>query len=313
MPGGQYTNLFQQARALGLADDWAEVCRVYAQVNQLFGDIVKVTPTSKAVGDMALFMVANDLTPEDVLDPTRELAFPSSVVDLIGGGMGQPLGGFPEEVKKRVLRGASGLTDRPGETLEPADFDAATATVEELLGSPPARRDVISYLLYPEVYRAFADHQRRYSATSELPTPVFFYGQEAGEEIAVDIERGKTLIVNFLAVGEPHADGKVTVYFELNGQQRDVDVIDLSLEPETQAAVKADPSDPKHIAASMPAMVVAVFVQEGDAVAPGDKLLSLEAMKMETTVYAETEGAVAAVLVLSGSQVARGDLMIRFG
>jgi pyruvate carboxylase len=282
-------------------------------VNQLFGDIVKVTPTSKAVGDMALFMVANDLTPDDVLDPSRELAFPSSVVDLIAGGMGQPVGGFPEEVKKRVLRGAAGLSDRPGETLEPADFDAATATVEELLGSPPARRDVISYLLYPDVYAEFADHQKRYAATSALPTPVFFYGQEAGEEIAVDIERGKTLIVNFLAVGEPHPDGKVTVYFELNGQQRDVDVIDLSLEPETQAAVTADPSDPKHIGASMPAMVVAVFVQAGDTVAPGDKLLSLEAMKMETTVYAESEGTVAAVLVLSGSQVARGDLMVRLG
>ena len=263
MPGGQYTNLFQQARALGLADRWAEVCRVYADVNELFGDIVKVTPTSKAVGDMALFMVANELTPEDVLDPSREVAFPASVIDLIGGGMGQPPGGFPKKVKKCVLRGEPGLSGRPGETLEPVDFKEATDTVEKMLGRQPARSDVISYLLYPKVYRDFADHQSKYSDTSVLPTPVFFYGQEAGEEIAVDIERGKTLIVNFLTVGEPHSDGKRTVFFELNGQPRDVNVVDRTLEPETLAAVQADPDDPKQIGSSMPGMVVDVAVEVG--------------------------------------------------
>ena len=311
MPGGQYTNLFQQARALGLADRWAEICRVYADVNEIFGDIVKVTPTSKAVGDMALFMVANELTPEDVLDPNRELAFPASVVDLIGGSMGQPPGGFPEEVTKRVLRGEPGLNGRPGETLEPVDFAAATDLVEKMLGREPTRRDVISYLLYPKVYREFADHRERYSDTSALPTPVFLYGQEPGEEVAVDIERGKTLIVNFVTLGEPHPDGKRTVFFELNGQPRDVNVIDRSLEPETQAAVKADPDDPKQIGASMPGMVVEVAVRVGHEVAQGDKLLSLEAMKMETTLFAEGEGTVAQVLVYPGSQVAPRDLMIR--
>ena len=311
MPGGQYTNLFQQARALGLADRWAEVCRVYADVNELFGDIVKVTPTSKAVGDMALFMVANELTPEDVLDPSREVAFPASVVDLIGGGMGQPPGGFPKKVKKRVLRGEPGLSGRPGETLEPVDFKEAADTVEKMLGREPARSDVISYLLYPKVYRDFADHQSKYSDTSVLPTPVFFYGQEVGEEIAVDIERGKTLIVNFLTVGEPHSDGKRTVFFELNGQPRDVNVVDRTLEPETLAAVQADPDDPKQIGSSMPGMVVDVAVEVGGTVAQGDKLLSLEAMKMETTLYAERDGKVAEVLVYRGSQVTPGDLMIR--
>ena len=311
MPGGQYTNLFQQARALGLADRWAEICRVYSDVNEIFGDIVKVTPTSKAVGDMALFMVANELTPEDVLDPNRELAFPASVIDLIEGGMGQPPGGFPEEVTKRVLRGEPGLSDRPGETLEPVDFAAATEIVEKMLGREPTRRDVISYLLYPKVYREFADHQRRYSDTSALPTPVFLYGQEPGEEVAVDIERGKTLIVNFVTVGEPQPDGKRTVFFELNGQPRDVNVIDRSLEPETQAAVRADADDPKQIGASMPGMVVDVAARVGHTVAQGDKLLSLEAMKMETTLYAEIEGTVAQVLVYPGSQVVPGDLMIR--
>ena len=311
MPGGQYTNLFQQARALGLADRWAEICRVYAEVNELFGDIVKVTPTSKAVGDMALFMVANELTPEDVLDASRELAFPASVVDLIGGGMGQPPAGFPKEVKERVLRGGPGLSTRPGDTLEPVDFEKATATVKKLLGREPPRRDVISYLLYPTVYRDFADHQSKYSDTSVFPTPVFFYGQEAGEEIAIDIERGKTLIVNFLAVGEPHPDGKRTVFFELNGQPRDVSVVDRTLEPDTLAAVKADPDDPKQIGSTMPGMVVGVAVRVGNTVAQGDKLLSLEAMKMETTLYAESDGKVAEVLVYPGSQVAPGDLMIR--
>ena len=311
MPGGQYTNLFQQARALGLADLWAEVCRVYADVNQLFGDIVKVTPTSKAVGDMALFMVANELTSEDVLDSSRELAFPASVVDLIGGGMGQPPGGFPEAVKKCVLRGGPSLTARPGDTLDPVDLEEAPATVQKMLGREPARRDVISYLLYPRVYREFADHQSKYSDTSVFPTPVFFYGQEAGEEIAIDIERGKTLIVNFLAVGEPRPDGRRTVFFELNGQPRDVSVVDRTLEPETLAAVKVDPADPKQIGSSMPGMVVGVAVRVGDTVAPGDKLVSLEAMKMETTLYAESDGKVAEVLVYPGSQVAPGDLMIR--
>jgi pyruvate carboxylase len=311
MPGGQYTNLFQQARALGLADRWAEVCRVYSDVNELFGDIVKVTPTSKAVGDMALFMVASELTTEDVLDPSRELAFPASVVDLIGGGMGQPPGGFPEAIKKRVLRNEPGLSGRPGETLEPVDFKEATNAVEKMLGREPHRRDVISYLLYPKVYRDFADHQKKYSDTSVFPTPVFFYGQEAGEEISIDIERGKTLIVNFVTVGEPHPDGNRTVFFELNGQPRDVSVPDRTLEPETLAAVQADPDDPKQIGASMPGLVVGVTVGVGDTVAQGDKLLSLEAMKMETTVYAERDGKVAEVLVYTGSQVAPGDLMIR--
>jgi pyruvate carboxylase len=311
MPGGQYTNLYQQARALGLADRWAEVCRLYADVNELFGDIVKVTPTSKAVGDMALFMVANELTSEDILDSSRELAFPASVIDLIGGGMGQPPGGFPEEVKKRVLRGEPGQTGRPGETLEPVDFEAAALTVEKMVGREPHRRDVISYLLYPKVYRDFADFQKKYSDTSVLPTPVFFYGQEAGEEIAVEIERGKTLIVNFITVGEPRPDGKRTVFFELNGQPRDVTVVDRTLEPETVAAVQADPDDPKQIGSKMPGMIVDVAVRVGSMVAQGDELLSLEAMKMETTIYAESEGKVAEVLVFRGSNVAPGDLMIR--
>lgn len=310
MPGGQYTNLFQQARALGLADRWAEVCKVYAGVNQLFGDIVKVTPTSKAVGDMALFMVANDLTNEDVLDESRDLAFPASVIDLIGGGMGQPPGGFPPQVKQRVLRGQKEFTGRPGETLPPADFEAAAAEVQEFLGREPTHREVVTYLLYPKVYRQYVEHCQSFSDTSVLPTPCFFYGLQEQEEIAVDIEPGKTLIIKYLATGNAHPDGKRTVFFELNGQPREISVLDHSLDGDIVEAVKADAGNPAHIGASMPGMVVTVAVQVGDTVKKGQKLLTLEAMKMETTINAEADGKIEDVLVQAGSQVETGDLLV---
>ncbi len=310
MPGGQYTNLYEQARALGLEDRWDEVCRTYAEVNRLFGDIVKVTPTSKAVGDMALFLVANDLTAQEVMETSRELAFPASVIDLLSGRMGQPPGGFPPEVVKRILGDREVLTRRPGEVLPPVDFNKATREVEELLGRKPQRREVVSYLLYPKVYRDFVAHQQEYSDTSILPTPVFFYGQKPNEEIAVDIEPGKTLIIKYLTTGEPHPDGTRNVFFELNGQPRDVTVVDQSLEPETKKRLKADPNNPKHVAASMPGMVVTVAVQAGDTVKRGQKLLTLEAMKMETTITAEADGKVAEVLVEAGSQVETGDLLL---
>lgn len=310
MPGGQYTNLYEQARALGLADQWLDVCRIYAEVNQLFGDIVKVTPTSKAVGDMALFMVANDLTPADILDTERELAFPASVKDLIGGMMGQPPGGFPEEVKNVVLRGEPGLTTRPGESLPPTDFADATAKVEALLGREPLKREVVTHLLYPKVYEDFVAHQKQYSDTSGLPTPVFFFGQEPGEEFAVDIEEGKTLIIKYLTKSGAHTDGKRTVFFELNGQPRDVSIADLSLESAVSKAVKADPANPGHVGAQMPGMVVTLGVKVGDTITKGQKLLSLEAMKMETTIYAEMAGKVSQVLVSPGSQVETGDLLV---
>lgn len=310
MPGGQYTNLYYQAQALGLADRWTDVCRVYAEVNEMFGDIVKVTPTSKAVGDMALFMVANDLKPADVLDPNRELAFPASVKDLIGGKMGQPPGGFPPKVIERVLRGESPITERPGAKFPPADFAAAAAKMQKFLGREPGRREVISYLLYPKVFEEFAAHQIKYSDVSVLPTPLFFFGMERGEEVGIEIEPGKTLITKFLAVGEPHPDGRRTVFFELNGQPRSVTVLDRSLESQAEKRLKADAGNSKQVGAAMPGMIVTVAVQPGDQVAKGQKLLSLEAMKMETTLYAEQDGKVAQVHVHPGSQVETGDLLV---
>ncbi len=310
MPGGQYTNLFQQARSLGLADSWSKICRAYAEANQMLGDIVKVTPTSKAVGDMALFMVGKNLTAKDILDGNRDLAFPQSVIDLVSGKMGQAVGGFPEGIRESVLRGEEPLQGRPGATLPSADFDQAAATIQPLLDREPSHRETISYLLYPRVFEDFAVDQRKYGDTSVLPTPVFLYGLEPAEEIAVDIEPGKTLIIKFLAIGEPHADGQRTVFFELNGQPREVSVLDRSREPGTPRRPKADGSDNRQVAASMPGLVVTMMVQPGDVVAKGQKLLMLEAMKMQTTILAEQAGKVGQVLVEAGMQVDAGDLLL---
>jgi pyruvate carboxylase len=310
MPGGQYTNLYQQARALGLGDQWSKVCEAYAQANKLFGDIVKVTPTSKAVGDMALFMVANDLSPEDVLNPERELAFPASVIDLVGGMMGQPVGGFPENISHVVLRGKEGLKERPGDLLPEANFAEAKEKVSLLLQREPLDREVISYLLYPKVFEDFAHHQVNYTDTSHLPTPVFFYGLESGEEISTDIEMGKTLIIKFLTIGEATPEGKRRVFFELNGQPRDVLIQDLSLDSVSGGSIKADESNPEHVGSSMPGMVVNLAITVGDKVKKGQKLLVLEAMKMETTIYAEQDGKVDQIHVAPGSQVDTGDLLV---
>ena len=311
MPGGQATNLFQQAAALGLASRWTELCQKYAEVNQLLGDIVKVTPTSKAVGDLALFLLANNLSADDVLDQQREMAFPESVVDLVAGRMGQPPGGFPAKVKKRILREIKPVRGRPGASLPPADFKQAAELLEKRLGRKPTPREVLSHLLYERVFEDFTAHELAYEDTSVLPTPTFLYGQEPGDEVAVDIEPGKTLIIKFLTVGDPHPDGRRSVFYELNGQPREVTVLDKSLEPDEKRRPKADPDDPLQIAAPMPGLVVAVAVQAGDPLVKGQKLLTMEAMKMETTLYAEGDGRVAEVHARPGLQVETGDLVLR--
>ncbi len=312
MPGGQYTNLFQQAQALGLAARWREVCRMYAEVNQMFGDIIKVTPTSKVVGDMALFMVGNNLTPQDVLEGKRELAFPESVVEFFEGRLGEPPGGFPELLQKRVLRGRQPITGRPGASLPPADFEKTRTELALKIGRNANDRELVTYLLYPRVFPDLALHQANYSDTSVLPTPVFFHGMEPGEEVSIDIERGKTLILKFLTVGDPHADGSRTVFFELNGQPREVQVLDKSLTGQVAVHPKAEASNPLQVGAPMPGLVVRVNVEESDEVEKGKKLFTLEAMKMETTLYAEQAGVVAEVLVKAGTQVDTGDLLLRF-
>lgn len=311
MPGGQYTNLFQQARALGLSDRWAEVCKAYAQVNELFGDIVKVTPTSKAVGDMALFLVANEMSAAEVMTSKKTLAFPASVIDLIGGRMGQPPGGFPADVMKVILNDTPALTSRPGESMPAADVAEARKVAAEATGEPESDCDAVTSLLYPKVFSEFAEHRNLYSDVAPLPTPNFFYGQSPGEEIAVDIERGKRLIIKYLATGQPHPDGTRTVFFELNGQPREVTVVDKSLEPDKKAAIKADPADASQVAASMPGMVITVAVNEGDKVKEGQKLMVLEAMKMETTINAPASGTIGVIQTPAGTQVEAGDLLVK--
>jgi pyruvate carboxylase len=274
---------------------------------------VKVTPTSKVVGDMALFMVANNLTPEQVLDPNRDIAFPESVVEFFEGKLGQPPGGFPSQLQAKILRGRTPMTDRPGATLPPANFEKARRELEERLLRSVNDQELNSYLLYPKVFVEFAESQAKYSDLSVLPTPVFFYGMQRGEEVSLDIEPGKTLIIKFLTVGEAQPDGRRTVYFELNGQPREVFVTDRSLDAvAVKARPKAEVGNAKHVAAPMPGSIVGVSVAAGEEVTAGQKLFSLEAMKMETTLYAERAGKVAEVLVRPGTQVEGGDLVIRF-
>ena len=311
MPGGQYSNLYQQAKALGLDGRWQEVCAAYSEVNLLFGDIIKVTPSSKVVGDMALFLVANNLTPEDVFDPQRELAFPESVVEFVEGRLGQPPGGFPPALQARVLKGRPPLTERPGANLPPADIGAAREKASSLIGHPVGDREALSFLLYPRVFPDLATHERTYSDTSILPTSIFFFGPDPGVEHLVEIEPGKTLIVKLLAVGEPHADGNRTVFFELNGQPREVEVADRSLASSVRETPMADPADPNQIGAPLPGLIVGVGISVGDRVRKGQKLLSIEAMKMETTIYAERPGRVVEVLAVVGHQVKTGELLIK--
>jgi pyruvate carboxylase len=312
MPGGQYTNLYQQSQAMGLETRWPEIRRTYAEVNKMFGDIVKVTPTSKVVGDMALFMVGNNLAPADVLDSKRPLAFPESVVEFFEGKLGQPPGGFPAALQKRILGKRQPLTERPGALMPPADFAAARKELERHLKREVNDQEVVSHLLYPRVFSQFAEHQEHYSDTGVLPTPVFFYGMKPGEEMNFDIEPGKTFIVKFLTVGDPHPDGTRQVFFELNGQPREVVVVDRALSAGGHAHPKADPNNEDHVGAPMPGLVVRVTVVPGEEVEKDQKLFTLEAMKMETTVYAQRHGRVAEVLVQPGTLVEAGDLLLRY-
>jgi pyruvate carboxylase len=279
----------------------------------MFGDIVKVTPTSKVVGDMALFMVGNNLRPDDILTGTRELAFPESVVEFFEGRLGEPPGGFPPALQQRILRDRKPIQGRPGASLPSADFAATRTKVEAQIGRPIDSRELVTYLLYPRVFPDLAAHEAKYSDTSVLPTTVFFYGMEPGEETSIDIEAGKTLILKFLTVGEPHLDGSRTVFFELNGQPREVVVSDKALAAKVVTRRKTEAGNPLHVGAPMPGLVVRVAVEAGEQVAAGQKLFALEAMKMETTVYAERAGIVAEVPVRSGTQVEAGDLLLRYG
>ncbi len=317
MPGGQYTNLREQARAMGLDHRWPEIARAYADVNRMFGDIVKVTPTSKVVGDMALFMVANDLGPEDVMDPERDVAFPESVVSLFKGELGFPPDGFPAALSRKVLKCGSPAAIlpeppapyRPGDTLAPVDLEAARREAQKAVDHHVSDTDLASWLMYPKVYREYAEHHRHYGDVSVLPTPTFFYGMADREEIAVELDPGKTLVISLQGTAPAEEEGLVKVFFELNGQARTMRVEKAGAARAAKRA-QADPANPSHIPAPMPGMIVTVAVKLGQVVKAGDPLVSIEAMKMESQIRAERDGSVRAIQVKSGDVVAAHDLLL---
>jgi pyruvate carboxylase len=312
MPGGQYTNLRQQAKSMGLEDRWHEIADTYAQVNQLFGDIVKVTPSSKVVGDLALFMVTNGLTAMDILNPGKKHNFPKSVVEMMQGMLGFPEGGWPKVLQKIILdsAGAKPIKGRPGAKLPKVDLVATKKELAQKIGTEPRDVDVQSYLMYPQVYLDFAKFRKQYDNVSVIPTPAFFYGMQPGEEATLDIEEGKTLIIRYLTTGEARDDGLRTVFFELNGQPREVNVPDRSLEATLHRHPKADADDPDQVPAPMPGKVTNIAVTKGQTVKAGERLLSIEAMKMETAVYCPREAKVKDVAVKPGSTVGAGDLLV---
>ena len=308
MPGGQFTNLKEQARSLGLAERWHEVARAYSDVNAMFGDIVKVTPSSKVVGDMALAMVSAGLTREDIEDPKRDVAFPDSVISFFRGELGQPPGGFPKALQKKVLKGDKPLTERPGAAMKPADLSALCAEA----GTEITDEEFTSYLMYPKVYADFAKRRADYGPVSVLPTPTFFYGMAPGEEISIELEPGKVLVLQLQTIGQPDEDGLVAVFFELNGVPRMVRVPNRLKAAAAPKRRKADQADARQVASPMPGMVATLAVKAGQKVRAGDLLLTIEAMKMETAIHADRAGTVASVAVMAGQQVDAKDLLLEY-
>jgi pyruvate carboxylase len=312
MPGGQYTNLKAQAESMQLGARWHEIARTYADVNQAFGDIVKVTPSSKVVGDLAIFLVTHNMTVQDLerLGPNHSLTLPNSVVEMLSGSLGEPHGGWPPKIQEVVLKGAKPKTGRPGDHLSPVNFEQTTARIEEHLGYKVSHTDVLSYLMYPDVFLKFGRARSDYGSLDVLPTPQFFYGLETGEEIAVELEPGKVLIIKFLTVSDAQPDGTRTVFFELNGQPREVSVRDHSRQATAEVRAKADPACPGHIGAPIPGAVSSVAVDLGQTVSKGDRLVVMEAMKMQSTLYSPIAGKVTQKLVSVGEKVDAKDLLL---
>jgi len=312
IPGGQYTNLREQAAAMGLGHRWREVEKMYARVNQLFGDIVKVTPSSKVVGDMALFLMAKEMTPEDLLklDEHHDLSLPNSVVEMFSGVLGVPPGGWPKKLQKIILRGAAPLRGLPSDSLPEADMDLEQQVLEKKVGHAIRRDDLLNYLLYPDVFLKYDKFQQSYSDVSVLPTVAFFYGLKSGEEITIEIEPGKTLIVKFLTSSDAHPDGTRTLFFELNGQPREVNVRDRALRVVERAHPKADPADAGQVPAPTAGVISGIAVQANHSVERGAKLLTLEAMKMQSNIYAPISGRVTKLLVTPGQHVEAKDLLV---
>lgn len=310
MPGGQYSNLGMQAKSLGLGNRFSEVKDMYRRVNLMFGDIVKVTPSSKVVGDMALYMVQNDLDETSVIERGATLDFPESVVSFFKGEIGQPVNGFPEALKKVVLKDIESIDVRPGELLAPVNFDILRKELEEKQHKQVTEQDIISYALYPKVYEQYIATNEKFANVSLLDTPTFFYGMRKNEKVEIAIDEGKTLIVNLISVGHVHEDGYRWVYFDFNGMSRKVYVKDTNVEPSLVTIPKADPKNRSHIGAQMPGTVGDVKVKEGDVVTKGQPLIITEAMKMETTIQAPFPGIIDKIYVNTGDSIQTTDLLV---
>ena len=312
MPGGQFTNLKEQAASMGLAQRWPEIARTYAEVNQLFGDIVKVTPSSKVVGDLTMFLVTRGIKPADVLNlEPGATPFPESVIDMIGGGLGQPMGGWPKKLQQIILGDRKPLKGRPGESLKPLNFKKIAEELSVKLKRAATDDDVFSHIMYPEVFAAYTKNENNFGDLSALPTPAFFYGMKPGQEISVEIEAGKTLFIRLVNIGAVDAEGKRALNFELNGMARQMAIVDRSAKPTIKARVKADATKLNEIGAPIPGLVTALAISVGAKVAKGDKLLTLEAMKMQTTIYASGAGVVDEICVQNGDALESKDLILR--
>ncbi len=311
MPGGQYTNLREQATALGLGKRWPDVVKTYREVNELLGDIVKVTPSSKCVGDLAIFLITKGVKPSDLTNLPPETGFPESLIDLMSGNLGQPTGGWPKDIQKVILGGRKPLKGRPGASAPKIDLAKESVKIKKKYGNKTTDDDLFSFLMYPKVYDDFRDFRNKYGDVSVLPTTAYFHGLKPGEEISIDIEEGKTLFIKLLHVGDPDDKGVRPLTFELNGKARTTLVKDQSIKGDAKAREKADPSNNMHIAAPIPAMISSIATSVGKNVAKGDKVAVLEAMKMQTTLYASSKGVVDEILVGVGDSVESKDLVIR--
>ena len=312
MPGGQFTNLKEQASGMGLSHRWPEIARTYAEVNQLFGDIVKVTPSSKVVGDMTMFLITRGIKPADVLNlEPGSVPFPESVIDMLSGGLGQPMGGWPKKVQAVVLGDRKPIKGRPGAELKPLNFKKIGEELAPKLKRDVTDDDIFSHIMYPEVFAAYAKMERDCGDLSVLPTPAFFYGMKIGQEVSVEIESGKTLFIRLVNIGAVDAEGKRAVNFELNGMTRQLSIVDRSVKPTVKPRVKADPNKPSDIGAPIPGLVTMLSVSVGAKVAKGDKLITLEAMKMQTTIYAPCDGVVEEINVRVSDAVESKDLMLK--
>jgi pyruvate carboxylase len=311
MPGGQFTNLKAQARSMGMEEKWHDIAETYADVNQMFGDIVKVTPSSKVVGDMALMMVAQNLNREDVENPNTDVAFPESVVDMLKGNLGQPPGGFPKHIVTKALKGEKPNLDRPGKNLDPIDLEKTRQELSEKLdGMKIDDEDLNGYLMYPKVFLDYMERHLTYGPVRTLPTKTFFYGMNSGDEISLEIDPGKTLEIRMQAIGETDENGEVKVFFELNGQPRVIRVPNRLVTSETTSRPKADPGNSNHIGAPMPGVISTVSVIEGQTVKKGDLLLTIEAMKMETGIHVERDAKIKSVHVKAATQIDAKDLIL---